>query len=155
MADPYWLFRAALLPIGYLSATYVAWPVSVIAAALVYFRFRPNPGFRAALQMAWWILMITGVVLALSLAVAYVTKPKNDRELAAFFYYGLVAALPILISAVVAAFCNPKKKVVNFFVAMPLDWGDAVKPGDGVGKFGGVVDSSRAAPPEPPTRQQG
>jgi phospholipase D1/2 len=48
-----------------------------------------------------------------------------------------------------------KQNVVGYFVAMPLDWGDAVKPGDGVGKVGGVVDISRADPPEPPTRQQG
>jgi phospholipase D1/2 len=48
-----------------------------------------------------------------------------------------------------------KKNVVGFFVAMPLDWGDAVQPGNAAGKSRVIVDISKADPEATTTSQQG
>lgn len=108
MGDPYWLFRLALIPIGYLSSIYVVWPASILATlVLIYFRFHPNAAYLVPLKVTWWVLIGIGIVLVVSLAIAYFARPENDRELAGFYYVALVAAAPVVVSAGVAAFFKP------------------------------------------------
>jgi hypothetical protein len=104
-----WLFKKSLLFVATLSsAPYITWPLFILASlVLLTNKFRPMPAWHGVLVAIWWILLATGIVLGITLVVAFFSVPENDRVANIVLHVSLIASLPILIPSAVALFCKP------------------------------------------------
>lgn len=104
-----WLFKKALLLVSGLSAMpYLTWPVFILASSILLFnKFRPILAWQTTLLVVWWVLIVIGIALVVTLLIAFFAVPKNDQVANTMMYIAFIASLPILVPCVVAFFCKP------------------------------------------------
>jgi len=102
------LFRIALAPSAFLIwARYVVWPLATVTVLGVgYFRLAPQVERRAAAVLARGSMMLVGLLLVVSLALAYFLVPKTDPHEIVFWYGAVLGSIPVLVPTLIAC-CLP------------------------------------------------